>query len=215
MNAEKERAVLLQDDGKKGIPVIIVPGLAVFLAGKNWKRILEKNGHTARVANLYSVVATAPIDGQARRLFLEIEAILARLKAEKCHLLAFSMGGITALHFLKKYNLRNRILKCICVAAPFNGIPVYLNILAPLGAIIRGLPKIMKGDEFLMGVSAKKDAPPIRFFTICGKSDLLCGKNSCYLPFADNLPSTNGGHLSICCGLNRQAINQVFKILAD
>ncbi len=200
---------------EKSYPVIIVPGLAIFLAGENWKRILAKNGHTARIANLYSIMATAPIDAQARRLFSEIERILVQLKAEKCHLLGFSMGGIAALHYLKKYNLRNRVSKCICAAAPFHGIPDYLDILAPFRVLIRGLPEIMRGNEFLMKVSEKEGTPPIQIFTIRGKADLLCGKESCYLPFANNLPPTSGGHLSICCGLDKQAVDQVLKILTD
>ncbi len=212
--AEEKSGVLLQNSGEKDAPIIIVPGLAVFLAGENWKKILEQSGHAARIANLYSVLSTSPIDYQARRLFLEIEKILSLLEAAKCHLLAFSMGGITALHFLKKYNIRDRILKCICVAAPFNGIPEYLDALAPFKAIVRGLPEIMRGNELLAELSEKENAPPIQIFTIRGKKDLLCGEKSGYLPFANNLPPANGGHIAICCGLNKQAIKQVLAILA-
>lgn len=214
MAIQESRIVPLQNDDKKSMPVIIVPGIAIFYAGKNWKKILGQNGYAAEVANFYSVISTATIDEQARRLFSEIERILARLRAERCHLLAFSMGGIASLHFLKKYNPRDRVVKCICAAAPFHGIPYYLDILAPFRILVRGLPEITRGNKLLAQISRQEDAPQIRIFNVRGAADLLCNKNSCYLPFADNLPPTNGGHFSICCGLDKQAVNQVLKILA-
>src|SRR3989344_5606146 len=133
MADKKPHLVLLKNgaDSPKKIPIVIVPGMAIFYGGNNWKRILERNGYPSEIANFYIILATKTIDEQARILFREIEKILALHRAEKCHLLAFSMGGIVALHFLQRYDARKRVEKCICVSAPFYGIRRYLSALIP------------------------------------------------------------------------------------
>ena len=194
-------------------PVLLVPGIAFDYAMLFWKFILEFNGFSVEIVELYRLFATKTIDEQARILSAAVDKALKKYRAQKCCLVGFSLGTAVSLRYIQKMAGNKKVAKCVNVVPPFGGTRRYLVLTAPAGIFIKSLWDIFPGSRFLEEIRFGNTGET-EISVVCGREDLLCSRMA-DLSFAKNIISVDGGHIAIYCGLNQDAIAAVISLLSS
>ena len=165
-------------------PVVLVHGYlspAVALTGMRWG--LQRRGRVAHLVSL-PVLAVADVRLQARDLDRSIEAIRASTGADRVDLVGVSLGGITALWWLRKLGGYTRARRMVAVGTPFRGTAVAHLGAGLLGWAGRGASQCVPGSPLLRELEG---GSPIPSTSIAARGDRVAPPESCHLEGAENL----------------------------
>ena len=193
-------------------PIVLVPGMAFDYPMLIWRFFLEEAGFNVEIAELYRLVALKTIDEQAHLVSEKIDRVLKKYNSRKCHLIGYSLGTVTSLYYIQKMTGGEKVDKCICVTPPFNGIRDYLMLLEPIGFFIKSFWDIFPDSKFLEEMRRGKTGGA-EISIVCGAKDWMCALGANF-PFVKKIFVTDGGHIAIYFGLNKEAREAVLKILS-
>lgn len=126
-------------------PVILLPGaLGQELVYWNvWQWFLEHDGFHAYPASFPRFTLT-DLRLSARFLADKVEEVLAVEETDKVSLVAHSMGGLIARHYIKHLGGHKRVSRLCCLGTPHHG--TWTALTAP---VLAGTRQILPGSEFL------------------------------------------------------------------
>ncbi len=146
----------------------------------------------------YGTFQTGSLRASAEGLIKDLRRIRGELGVEKFDVVAFSMGGLVAVHALKYLQGHEMIDRVVTLGSPFAGTWVGVAGVAALGALSPSVWQVLPGSPFLQEL---RDAPlhvNTQLRQIHGKSDRFCPAPG---PIdgvtADNYILVPGGHASL------------------
>lgn len=126
-------------------PVILLPGAfgQELVYWNAWQWFLERDGFHVYLAS-FPRFTFSDLRLSARYLADKVEEVLAVEDAERVSLVAHSMGGLIARHYLKHLGGHERVARLCCLGTPHHG--TWTALTAP---ILAGTRQILPGSEFL------------------------------------------------------------------
>lgn len=129
-----------------------------------------------------------------------VEEVKRETGADQIVLVGISMGGLIALHYVRKRGGAAHVRRCISLGSPLNGTP-----LAPLGQLISGFQaeagrQIAANSDFIQELHAGPHEP-CEIVSIGAVGDPMVPERSFSIPGATNVLSPHGvwpaGHYSL------------------
>lgn len=155
---------------QSGAPVLLVPGaFGQDVAYWNVARyLLEREGHpTATVT--FPRFTLADLTQSAATLADRVEKLRNEHGGDAVHLVAHSMGGLIARHYLQEAAPANAVRTLACLGVPHHG--TWAGLTMP---VLKGCRQVLPGSAFLMRLNdparAKRDVP---ILNIWSRTDLM------------------------------------------
>lgn len=155
---------------KDRLPVLIVKGFAPFPVPNIFKRFYQHHGYDIHVIP-YHFPSMRDVRTYAARVREKMEAMAERFG--HINVIGFSMGGVAALHALKRMKDPNRVVTFVSYGAPFYGTPTAVFALPTLIFTRVGL-QLGMNSNFLAELhdAPLPDGP--RIIAVGGDKDRLC-----------------------------------------
>lgn len=130
-------------------PVVLLPGaFGQELAYWNvWQWFLERDGFHVYAAT-FPRFTLSDLTLSAKLLAEKVDEVLAVEDADRVALVAHSMGGLIARHYLKHVGGRDRVTRLACLGVPHHG--TWTAVTAP---ILKGTRQILPGSDFLTALN--------------------------------------------------------------
>jgi pimeloyl-ACP methyl ester carboxylesterase len=179
-----------------GPPVLLIHG---YLATRGSLALLERRltdqGHLVLSYRL-GLLNTADIGESAALIARKIESIAAQTGVEHMDIVGHSMGGLVALHYLKRLGGRRRVRRLIMLGTPVAGTwSALLGVAAiPLG---RASLQLLPDSQFLRELAVGPLPEGVEIVCISGDRDRLAPPSSTFLKGVRHicLPTNHAGLL--------------------
>lgn len=120
----------------------------------------------------------------AQDMRTRIAEIIEEIGVSQIDIIGHSMGGLIALYYIKKLGGDAHVRKLISLGTPFQGTPTAWAGIASMGVIARSAWQMRPGSSFLADLHEGDLPKNTLFYTIRGKSDMVCPWERCKLPGA-------------------------------
>ena len=140
-------------------PVILLPGAfgQELVYWNVWEYFMEKDGFRVYPAS-FPRFTLSDLTMSAKLLAEKVEEVKAIEDADRVHLVAHSMGGLIARHYLKFLGGHDHVGRLACL-----GVPHYGTWFGATGPVLRGARQVLPGSDFLSQLNdpQRPDTTPI------------------------------------------------------
>ena len=116
---------------------------------------------------------TVPIDQTARMIADKLDALDARHKFGRLHIIGHSKGGLIARRYIQRFGGHRRVKSLITLGTPHHGTPT-AAIALPLFALGTSLTELLPRSSLVRELAQEKFPDHIPLTSIYSRSDLIC-----------------------------------------
>lgn len=158
------------------------------------------------VRNIYSITLSPPmgdIQDFSASLAVKVEAILQETGAEKLIIVAHSMGGLVARHYIQECSSKHSVAKLICLGTPHHGSEITRGFAAKMLKFVPCicLQQMNPASPFLQCLTDRKaledGVPIVNIFSY--DDEVIVPQESSILSsnYARSIPCNGIGHMSM------------------